>query len=108
MGSTVPSANTPTSFRDYNSREILKDFHSCLMLIKEQSKELSCSFAIAASDIQKIYQCFSNARRLSVQVTSLSFENAESEKLKRECLNCLAILEAGLCIEEEDVGSLPD
>ncbi len=107
MGLTVPSANSPTNFREYNSREILKDFHSCLMLIKEQSKNLSCSFAITTSDIQGLLECFYNARLLSSQVATLSFENAESENLKRECLSCLAILEAGLCLEE-DVGSLPD
>ena len=107
MGSTVPSANSPTSFSDYNSRDILKDFHSSLMLIKEQSHELSYSFAITATDIQNIFQCFEAARRLSTRVATLSFENPESENLKRECLNCLAILEAGLCFEEEP-GSLPD
>lgn len=77
------------------------------MLIKEQSHQLSCSFAITATDIQKIFQCFEAARRLSTQVATLSFENPESENLKREYLNCLAILEAGLCFEEEP-GSLPD
>ena len=78
------------------------------MTIEEYSKELSCSFVIAASDIQRIHRCFYKARRLSTKVATLSFETTESENLKRECLNCLAILEAGLCIEEEDVGSLPD
>jgi len=107
MGSKVPSDNIYKNYFDYNSQYFLKELHILLDNIKIHSEKLSKSFAITPSEIQKIYLSFSEARCLASQIERMSFTNTESENMKRECLNCLALLEAGLCLEE-DVGSLPD
>lgn len=107
MGYKVPPLGHYERFSGNISQILLKDFHYYLKMIEDKSKELSFSFAISSSDIQEIYQYFCNARRLSTQVATLSFEQEENEKLRQKCLNRFAILQAGLCIEEE-AGSRPD
>lgn len=107
MGSKVPSDNIDKIYFYQYSQQILKEFHILLVLIKRNSEKLAKSFAVMPSEVQKIYLCFREARRLASQIERMTFTNIESENMKRECLNCFAILEAGLCLEA-DAGSLPD
>ncbi|MBS1060429.1 hypothetical protein [Gluconobacter sp. Dm-44] len=107
MGSKVPSDNIDKIYFDYNSQETLNEFHILVIIIKRTSEKLAKSFAVTPSEVQKIYLCFREARRLASQIERMTFTNIESENMKRECLNCFAILEAGLCLEE-DSSSLPD